>query len=229
MCSDTHPIRSARFHPAGDHLLVATTHAALHLYDVATFRCFLSPVEAEHHAGNITDVAWSSCGGHYASCAGAEVKLWDATTSRCAATLPRPHGGAAVGSVCFGADAHTLLTSGADSAVKRWDARMIREECGGGAGGGAGEGARATPVITYEGGNTSLKCSACFSHDGELVIGTDESTCSALVWHAATGELLSRCSSHSRPVRGVANSPTSPVFITCSDDGYARSWMGVAR
>ena len=47
-CTDTHPIRSVAFHPGGDVLLAATAHVALHLYDVATFRCFLSPVEVWH-------------------------------------------------------------------------------------------------------------------------------------------------------------------------------------
>ena len=39
-CTDTHPVRSVSFHPLGDHLLVGTGHSALHVYDVATFRCY---------------------------------------------------------------------------------------------------------------------------------------------------------------------------------------------
>ena len=126
-CTDTHPARSVAFHPQGDHLLVGTTHAALHLYDMATFRCFLAADASHHHRAAITDARWASDGSLFASCAAAEVKLWQGHNFACCATLSRAHGGTPVGSVNFSKSARYLITSGADSAVKLWDVRMVRD------------------------------------------------------------------------------------------------------
>ena len=39
-----------------------TSHAALHIYDTATFRCFLSPDPSHHHRAGITDARWAADG-----------------------------------------------------------------------------------------------------------------------------------------------------------------------
>lgn len=247
-CTDTHPIRSAAFHPKGDHLLVGTTHAALHLYDTATFRCFLSADPSHHHRAGITDARWAADGSLFASCAAAEVKLWDGASVACVATLSRPHGGTPVGSVAFSRSGHHLLTSGADSAVKLWDVRAVRTSAS------SAEGGRVVPipVRTYEGGGcSSARRVACFSHDEALVLGADEGSCAALVWAtnfaganaasqaAANGgggaagggagaaggsEVISKCMGHMRPVRCVAHAPSAPAFVTCAEDGAVRVW-----
>jgi cleavage stimulation factor subunit 1 len=231
-CTDTHPARCAAFHPKGEHLLVGTTHAALHLYDTATFRCFLSPNPAHHHRAAITDARWAADGSLFASCASAEVKLWDGSSCLCVATLGRPHGGTAIGSVAFSRSGRYLLTSGADSAVKLWDVRAIRTE----AGVTAGARVAASPVRTYEGGGASAaRRTAAFSHDEAVIVGADEASASALVWstglsdaHADApvgGEVVARCSGHSRPIRCVAHSPTAAAFVTCADDATVRVWQ----
>ena len=240
-CTDTHPIRSADFHPLGEHLLVGTTHAALHLYDCATFRCFLSAVPSHHHRAAITDARWASDGSLFASCAAGEAKLWDGHSCACIATLSRPHGGTPVGSVVFSKDGRHLLTSGADSAMKLWDVRMVRQAAAGRA--------VPSPVRTYEGGGcSSARRSTALSHDEAVVIGADEGSSTALVWAAnngaalsagglagpagagadaesrSYGEVVAKCTGHSAPIRSVAHAPHAPAFVSCAEDGQLRAW-----
>lgn len=216
-CTDTHPARAVAFHPAGEHLLVGTTHAAIHLYDVSTFRCFLSPVEAEHHGAPTADARWSADGSTFASCAGVEVKIWDGGSCRCVATLGRAHGGAVVGGVAYGrAGTHTLLTCGADSAVKLWDLR----------GGSSAAGRAPAALRTYEGGAPSAAGGVCaLSHDGSVVYGADDAT--LMTWDAASGEVLARGLGHARAVRCVAACPTASAVATCAEDGQVCAWTPV--
>ena len=95
-CTDTHPVRSVSFHPLGDHLLVGTGHSALHVYDVATFRCYTAARPEDNHTAPITCARWSADGALFASCAADAIKLWDATSCQCARTIPQPHGKAQV-------------------------------------------------------------------------------------------------------------------------------------
>lgn len=228
-CTDTHPVRSAAFHPQGDHLLVGTTHAALHLYDMATFRCFLAADASHHHRAALADARWSADGSLVASCAAGEVKVWDGASLSCVATLGRAHGGTPVGSACFSKSGRYVLTAGADSAVKLWDVRMLREQAAS-AGGG-----RIAPAATrtYEGGGqTAARRVAAFSHDERHIVGADEGSACALVWLAALrgesaplgGELVAKCPGHAKPIRCIAHSPSVGAFVTCSDDGTMRAW-----
>ena len=95
-CTDTHPVRSVSFHPLGDHLLVGTGHSALHVYDVATFRCYTAARPEDNHTAPIACARWSADGALFATCAADAIKLWDATSCQCARTIPQPHGKAQV-------------------------------------------------------------------------------------------------------------------------------------
>lgn len=227
-CTDTHPVKACAFHPRGDHLLVGTTHAALHLYDMATFRCYLAADAAHHHRAALTDARWSADGRLIASCAASEVKVWDGVGLACVATLGRPHGGTPVGSVSVSKRGTYLLTAGADSAVKLWDVRMLRE-----AAKNAGA-AAPVPLRTYEGGGMA----ACFTHDDRHVVGAgaDAASGAVMVWltgvdaeaaaeaPALGGELVSKCTGHSAVVRKVIAQPNAAAFASCSDDGTVRAW-----
>ena len=165
-----------------------------------------------------------------ASYAAGEVKLWDGASLTCVATLGRAHGGTPVDSASFSKSGRYVLTAGADSAVKVWDVRMLREQAAG-AGGG-----RIAPeaMRTYEGGGqTTARRVAVFSHDERHVVGADEASGAALVWLAALrkgadvplgGEVVAKCQGHTQPIRCVAHSPTTAAFVTCADDGTVRAW-----
>lgn len=208
-CTDTHPVNSIAYHPGGELLLAATTHPALHLYDVATFRCFLSPVEAEHHSGPIAKAAWAPDGSRFASCSADAVKIWDGASCRCARTMARAHSGAAVSCVVFSSSGSHLLTCGADSCVRLWDVgsgRLVR---------------------TFEGALLQTARASCwFSHDEVHVLCADEASASIIVWSVQTGEIVQRCAGHTRPITALAHSPGLAAFVTTSDDGQVRIWTG---
>ena len=208
---------------------VGTTHNALHIYDVATFRCFLSPDAGSHHQGGpIGEARWATDGSLFVSCCANEVKLWDGHSCKCVATMSRPHGGATVGSVQFSRNGSYVLSSGADSALKLWDVRMLREAASAAASAGGGVLGRAagpTPVRVFEGATqTSPRRVAAFSHDEALVLSADEATGSVVLWAAGTGELAGRCIGHACPVHNLVHACGSSAFVSTGEDGALRAW-----
>ncbi|KAL1527876.1 hypothetical protein AB1Y20_009252 [Prymnesium parvum] len=206
-CTDTHPIHSIAHHPAGEVLLAATAHPALHIYDLASFRCFLSPVETEHHAAAITQAVWAADGSVFASCSADAIKIWDGATCRCVRTIPLAHSGAAVSSIAFSSSGSFLLSSGGDSCARLWDVgsgRLVR---------------------TYEGAMIhSLRATSCFSHDEAHILAVDEASASVIIWSSHSGDVVQRCPGHPRGVGVLCHSPAHAAFLTCSDDGQTRVW-----
>lgn len=60
------------------------------------------------------------------------------------------------------------------------------------------------------------------------VVSSDETSNSALLWDARTGDLVQRLPGHTALVRAVATSTTDAALITCSDDHRARFWTAEA-
>eukprot|EP00850_Spirogloea_muscicola_P005833 SM000027S09614 [mRNA] locus=s27:295890:298453:+ [translate_table: standard] len=95
---DTHRVKSVAFHPCGEYVLAGTEHALLHLYDVNTFKCFLSAAVQPPHIGGAVNqassaglVRYSQTGAAYASChKDGAVRLWDGVTGRCVRVLGGP-------------------------------------------------------------------------------------------------------------------------------------------
>ena len=207
-CTDTHRCQSVSFHPAGDHLLVGTEHSALHLYDVNTFRCFLSAQPQDYHTAPVADARWSANGSMYASCAGADVKLWDGVSSRCVRTLADAHGGADVGRVAFGLGQQLLLTSGADASLRLWDV-------------GTGKQLHALAVSTP----THFVPGCCFANHSRLVVGAADADGGWASWDARTGEAVQRSSGRgAAPLRCIASSPTQPMVAGCHEDATVSVW-----
>lgn len=206
-CTDTHPVNSISYHPGAEILLAATAHPALHIYDVKTFRCFLSPSEGEHHAAPITKATWAANGAYFASCSADTIKVWDGGTCRCFRTLAGAHEGAMVTSITFSSNGAHLLSTGGDSCVRLWDVGTGRL------------------VSTYEGAVLqSSRATCCFSHDEAHIVCTDDATASILVWSTQTGQMVQRCMGHVRPLSSLSHSPSHAAFLSCSDDGQMRIW-----
>uniref|UniRef100_A0A7S0JAY0 Cleavage stimulation factor 50 kDa subunit n=1 Tax=Calcidiscus leptoporus TaxID=127549 RepID=A0A7S0JAY0_9EUKA len=207
-CMDTYPVNSVAFHPAGDHLLAGTQHAVVHLYDVNTFRCFLSSQPTQHHSAPIADARWAHDGSLFASCAADTIKIWDGLSSQCARTISTAHRGAAVNAICFGGGSKYLLSCGGDSTVRLWDVGSGRQ------------------VMQYDGARqTSRRTNVCFSHDEALVISSDEDVGELVFWEARTAKIFDRCSGHGLPVRWIAHSPVESAIVSCGEDAIARFWV----
>lgn len=205
-CTDTHAVRSVSFHPAGDHLLVGTAHSALHIYDVASFRCYTAARPNENHTSPITSACWSSDGSLFASCAADSIKLWDANSCRCVHTLENHHSGQHVSAIKFSSNGRYLLSCGLDSRVCLFSV------------------ASAKVVCTYEGASQQTHpTSCCFSHNEACVLSADETTNDVLAWNARSGDLLYRCTGHTGSVTGMAHSPVEPALLTLGDD-TVRCW-----
>lgn len=205
-CTDTHAVHAVAFHPSGDHLLAATEHHAIHLYDAATFRCYLAPQPSDHHLAPVADARWSADGSLFASCGGDAIKVWDGVTNRCVRTIASAHLGAPVNTLCFGGGGRTLLSCGADSCVRQWDV-------------GSGKLLR-----VFEGAQQTRRTACCFSHDEALVLSSDEKTGELVAWEASTGAQQARYAAHSMPVRWLAHSPVEAVAVSCGDDGLVHLW-----
>lgn len=52
------PIRALSFHPAGEFLLVATSHPTLRLYNIETQQCYVCSVPTDQHRDTIMDVSF---------------------------------------------------------------------------------------------------------------------------------------------------------------------------
>ncbi|KAJ2706695.1 hypothetical protein H4R19_004986 [Coemansia spiralis] len=168
---------------------------------------YLLPGAAQHTA-MVTHVSYAANGAAVASASrDGSVKIWDGASGKCVRTIDRAHDGRPATAAVLSPDAKHVLTAGLDSCVRLWDAgsgRVVQEYVGAGmdAAGGA----------------------AAFSHDGAQVMAADAATNSVVTWDAASGQLLAKAAEHSQRIAWLAASPTTPAFVTCSDDECVRLW-----
>ncbi|KAL3312624.1 cleavage stimulation factor, 3' pre-RNA, subunit 1 [Cichlidogyrus casuarinus] len=184
----------------------------LRLYDVETSQCFVSASPDDQHKATLNMVKWSSQGNMFVTCSeDGAVKVWDGVSNRCVATYENAHDSASVCSVCFSRNSKYVLSSGKDSVVKLWELSTGR--C----------------LITYTGAGTTAhqthRSNAVFNHTEDYVLFPDEHTKSLCCWDSRNADrqrLLAL--NHNGAIRCFVHSPTSPAFVSCSDDNRARFW-----
>uniref|UniRef100_A0A803N356 Cleavage stimulation factor 50 kDa subunit n=1 Tax=Chenopodium quinoa TaxID=63459 RepID=A0A803N356_CHEQI len=194
------------------YLIMCTDHAIPHLYDINTFKCYLSAVY-EDVAGTaaINQVRYSSNGGMYvtASKDGA-VRLWDGVSAKCVRPLIGAHGTEAT-SASFTKDHRFILSCGKDSTVKLWEVgtgRLMKQYVG---------------AI-----HTQLRCQAVFSFTEEFILSIDEPRNEIVVWDALTAAEVTRLrSNHIGPPRWIEHSPVEAAFVSCGTDRSIRFWKEV--
>ncbi|GAB4845359.1 Cleavage stimulation factor subunit 50 [Ancistrocladus abbreviatus] len=209
---DTHNVRSVCFHPSGDYLLAGTDHPIAHLYDINTFKCYLSANVQDIGANAaINQVRYSTTGGMYvtASKDGA-IRLWDGVSANCVRSIIA-HGTAEATSASFTKDQRFILSCGKDSTVKLWEVgtgRLVKQYVG------------ATHV--------QLRCQAVFSDTEEFVLSVDEPRNEIVVWDALTAAEVARLrSNHIGPPRWIEHSPTEAAFVSCGTDRSIRFWREI--
>ncbi|XP_008194232.3 cleavage stimulation factor subunit 1 [Tribolium castaneum] len=210
--SESEPIRAMSFHPGGDHMIVATNHPVVRLYDVNTLQCYVCAFPSHQHTQSVTCLKWSQDARVFATCSkDGNIKLWDAVSNRCINTFQKAHDGLEVCSVVFSKNGKYLLSSGKNSICKLWE--LTTSRC----------------LIAYTGAGTTGKqeyeAQAVFNHTEDYVLFPDEATTSLCAWNsrnASRKQLMSL--GHNGAVRLIAHSPTQAAFLTCSDDFRARFW-----
>ena len=105
------------------------------------------------------------------------------------------------------------MSSGVHGCRSNWEAGMI-----------------SIRKLSYEVGVNCLilqehRAQAVFNHSEDFVMFPDEATTSLCCWdsrNASRKQLLSL--GHNGVVRHIVHSPSTPAFLTCSDDFRARFW-----
>lgn len=211
--SDCEAVRCLAFHPTGDYLAVGTDHHLLRVYDIHTGQSYVSAIPAQHHKSAINCVSYAATGKWYAT-GGADgaIKIWDGISGRCINSFTDAHGGHEICSLKFTKNGKYLLSSGKDSLVKLWELSTSRA------------------LIAYTGAGTTGKqehnTQAVFNHTEDFVLYPDEATTSLCAWNSRNASRLHLTSlGHNGAIRHIVHSPTSPAFLTCSDDFRARFWV----
>ncbi|GMH21899.1 hypothetical protein Nepgr_023742 [Nepenthes gracilis] len=210
---DTHNVRSVSFHPSGDYVLAGTDHPIAHLYDINTFKCYLSAnVQDVGANAAINQVRYSATGGMYvtASKDGA-IRLWDGVSANCVRSIIGAHGTEEATSANFTKDQRFVLSCGKDSTVKLWEVgtgRLVKQYLG------------ATHM--------QLQCQAVFNDTEEFILSIDETRNEIVIWDALTAVEVSRLrSGHVGPPCWIEHSPAEAAFITCGTDRSVRFWKEI--
>nr|CAI5862087.1 unnamed protein product [Callosobruchus analis] len=207
--TESEHIKAFSFHPGGDHLLVATQHPVIRLYDMNTIQCFVCAFPQHQHTQAVTYVKWSKDAKLFATASkDGNIKIWDGVSLRCVNTFVKAHDGLEVCSVEFSRNGKYLLSSGKNSIPKLWE--LTSSRC----------------LIAYTAtGKQEFEAQAVFNHTEDYVLFPDEATTSLCAWNsrnASRKQLMSL--GHNGAVRLIAHSPTQAAFLTCSDDFRARFW-----
>ncbi|XP_074571222.1 cleavage stimulation factor subunit 50 isoform X2 [Curcuma longa] len=199
---DTHNVRSVSFHPSGEYLLAGTDHPIPHLYDINTFKCYLTA--NAHDLSNtaaINQVRYSSTGNMYVTASkDGSLGVWDGVTAQCIRPIVGAHGSMEATSASFTKDQRFILSCGKDSTVKLWEVgtgRLVKQYLG---------------AV-----HKQQRCQAVFSDTEEFVLSIDE----------PSNEVAMLPSNHSGAPRWIDHSPTEAAFVTCGGDWSVRFWKEI--
>ncbi|XP_020095345.1 cleavage stimulation factor subunit 50 isoform X3 [Ananas comosus] len=207
---DTHNVRSVCFHPSGEYLLAGTDHPIPHLYDINTFKCYLSANAQDLNANaGINQVRYSTTGSTYVTASkDGSIRVWDGVTAQCVRSIIGAHGLAEATSASFTKDQRFILSCGKDSSIKLWEVgtgRLVKQYLG---------------AI-----HTHLRCQAVFNETEEFILSVDEPKNEVVIWDALTAEITERLpSNHIGAPRWIEHSPAEAAFVTCGNDRSVRFW-----
>jgi len=210
-------VRTAQFHPAGDHVLSAGRSCWVRLYDLRKEQGFIARDCAASDV-DLNQVRWGTAGAVFASCsAGGDIRLYDGRTLSTLNTLRRAHSGRPVTSIRFSADCKYLLSSGYDDVLRLTDLRMGRE------------------CVRYRDCRNRVDAAqpqqfqGCFTFNDEHVVAYSNVANRIFVFDANSGHRIARFRDHAasssrNEIAYLATSPTEPAFM-CSTTGDAKNWF----
>ncbi|THU51872.1 hypothetical protein C4D60_Mb06t35640 [Musa balbisiana] len=212
---DTHNVRSVSFHPSGEYLLAGTDHPIPHLYDINTFKCYLTANAHDLNAKAAINQAWvrySSTGSMYVTASkDGSIRVWDGVTAQCVRPIVGAHGLMEATSASFTKDQRFILSCGKDSTIKLWEVgtgRLLKQYLG---------------AV-----HTQFRCQAVFNGTEEFILSIDESSNEVVIWDALTAEKVAIWpSNHVAAPRWIEHSPTEAAFVTCGNDRSVRFWKEI--
>ncbi|XP_009407386.2 cleavage stimulation factor subunit 50 isoform X1 [Musa acuminata AAA Group] len=210
---DTHNVRSVSFHPSGEYLLAGTDHPIPHLYDINTFKCYLTANAQDLNAkAAINQVRYSSTGSMYVTASkDGSIRVWDGVTAQCVRPIVGAHGLMEATSASFTKDQRFILSCGKDSTIKLWEVgtgRLLKQYLG---------------AV-----HTQFRCQAVFNGTEEFILSIDESSNEVVIWDALTAEKVAIWpSNHVAAPRWIEHSPTEAAFVTCGNDRSVRFWKEI--
>ncbi|MEU9020133.1 serine/threonine-protein kinase [Actinomadura sp. NPDC048394] len=193
---------SAALSADGRSAITCSHNYAVRVWDLDEARCVRTL--AGHRAR--IDAAWLHGDGRLAASASNDgtIRLWDLDAGACVRTIEHGHGHW-VKSVCLGADARTILSSGyGERPIRSWD---------------AGTGALIRAFDERPGNATAVR----FTAGGRFAVSGGEDS-GVRLWDAATGRCVRTLDGHRDRVGALAVTPDGRYALSGSDDGTTRLW-----
>ncbi len=237
---DPNPLRSAQFHPSGDFLLVAAAHPLVRVYDVATFKAYVTPPPD------------SSASTSSSSSSSSSTSSASSSTADAFANVAKGQHTDLINFIRYSPAGNMYATASSDGSVKLWDTvtneliRTISKLHDGApvasvqfASSGkylltSGqdstcrlvEASSGRCVLKYQGAmQRHIKAVPTFSFTGQHVIAPNEQTNGVVIWDARTAAVVKELPSiHSSYVSYVTASSVEDTFITCGMDDRFKYW-----
>jgi WD40 repeat protein len=188
-------VNSAAFDPSGTYVVTASDDGDARLWALSGAR--LRAVLPD--AGNVRAIAFSPKGDAAITAGEHLILVWDVRRAQVTARLAG--NSRLISAVAFSGDGRKVITGGADSATRVWDA------------------ATGAPVATLSAGPVAL---VALNADGQRALTTSAN--SAVVWDTSQQRAISKLSGHSKPIALASFTPDGASALTAAIDGSVRLW-----
>jgi WD40 repeat protein len=188
-------VNSAAFDPSGTYVVTASDDGDARLWALSGAR--LRAVLAD--AGNVRAIVFSPKGDAVITAGEHAVLVWDVRRAQVTSRLAG--NSRLISAVAFSGDGRRVITGGADSPARVWDA------------------ATGAPVATLSTGPVTL---VALNPDGQRALTTSGNN--AVVWDTSQQRTVSTLSGHDKPIALASFAPDGQSALTAAIDGSVRLW-----